>query len=112
MLWRLPEPGAEGGTPGPPSDYLAALRAWLERHKQYPHTARLRQHEGVVLLSFVMDRDGRVLRCQLRQGFGRAALDQEAEALIQRAQPLPRLPATMDGPYLEVAVPIRLFLDG
>lgn len=101
-----------GGTPGATADYMAALRAWLERHKRYPRTAQLRRQEGVVLLSFVMDRNGRVLAHRLQQTSGHVALDREVEALIQRAQPLPPLPATMAQARLEVVVPIRFSLDG
>ncbi|MDX5334250.1 MAG: hypothetical protein LPK58_09395, partial [Gammaproteobacteria bacterium] len=41
---------AGGGMPGAEADYLATLRAWLERHRQYPRQARLRRLEGTALL--------------------------------------------------------------
>ncbi|TVS00540.1 MAG: energy transducer TonB [Rhodospirillales bacterium] len=101
-----------GGTPGATADYMAALRAWLERHKRYPRTAQLRRQEGVAVLSFVIDREGRVLTHRLQQSSGHPALDREVEALIHRAQPLPPPPATMAQARLEVVVPIRFALDG
>jgi protein TonB len=41
---------------------------------------------------------------------GAAALDEEALALLQRAQPFPPPPAEMAGPHVDLTVPIRFNL--
>jgi protein TonB len=95
---------------GPPPDYLSRLRAWLERHKQYPRMAQLRRQEGTALLRFTMLRDGRVVAHRLDRSSGHAVLDREAEELIERASPLPAMPADMTQNSLEVVVPIAFAL--
>lgn len=95
---------------GPPPDYLSTLRAWLERYKQYPRMAELRRQQGTALLRFTMTRDGRVVSHRLDRSSGHAVLDREAEELIERASPLPAMPADMSQERLEVVVPIAFGL--
>lgn len=101
---------AAGATQGPPPDYLTTLRAWLERHKQYPRAAQLRRREGTALLRFVIDRDGRVLSHRIERSSGHALLDEAVEAMIARAAPLPAMPAAMREDRLELVVPVSFFL--
>jgi len=98
------------GLPGDTRDYAATLLAWLERHKEYPRSARLRRQEGTVMLYFVVDREGRVLAHRIDKGSGYPALDAGVLAKIERAQPLPAMPAHMDKPTLELVVPVQFFL--
>jgi len=101
---------AGGGLPGETRDYAATLLAWLERHKEYPRGARLRRQEGTVMLYFVVDREGRVLEHRIEQGSGYPALDAEVLAMIERAQPLPAMPASLDKEQLELVVPVQFFI--
>jgi len=104
------EDASGGGVPGASADYVAQLRAWLEKHKRYPRRAQLRRLEGTALLHFVIDREGRVLEYNIREGSGHEILDEEVTAMIQRAQPLPGMPAEMDQTRLELVVPVQFFL--
>ena len=63
------------------------------------------------MLHFVMDAQGRVLSYEIAKSSGRAALDQEALDLIQRAQPLPPLPADFPTRTLDAVVPIEFTLN-
>ena len=99
-----------GGMPGQTADFMTQLQAWLEKHKEYPRRARMRRQEGTALLYFVMDRDGQVLRHRLEQSSGHDLLDREVIAMIERAQPLPKMPDTMGEPRLELVVPVQFFL--
>ena len=99
-----------GGMPGQTADFMAQLQAWLEKHKEYPRRARMRRQQGTALLYFVMDRDGQVLQHRLEQSSGHDLLDREVIAMIERAQPLPKLPETIDERRLELVVPVQFFL--
>ena len=101
---------AGGGIPGSTKDYAATLLAWLERHKEYPRSARVRRQQGTVLLYFVMDRNGKVLNRRIEKSSGYSKLDEEALAMLQRAQPLPTMPDTMAKDTLELVVPVEFFL--
>jgi protein TonB len=92
--------------------FLGRLLAQLGRFKQYPRAARQAHIEGVVMLHFVMDAQGRVQSFEIAKSSGRPVLDAEALALIQRAQPLPALPADYPTRTLDAVVPIEFSLNG
>jgi TonB family protein len=91
--------------------FLGRLLAQLNRFKQYPRSARQAHIEGVVQLHFVMDAQGKVISFEIAQSSGRPVLDSEALALIQRAQPLPALPADYPNRTLDAIVPIEFYLN-
>ncbi|HEY1877419.1 MAG TPA: energy transducer TonB, partial [Rhizomicrobium sp.] len=86
--------------------------ARLNRFKQSPRAARQAHLEGVVMLHFVIDAQGRVSRFDIAKSSGRPVLDNEALALISRAQPLPPLPADFPTSILDAVVPIEFSLNG
>jgi periplasmic protein TonB len=102
-----PAQASEGGEEAAKSAYVSALQAWLLRHKQYPDRALARRQQGTVTVSFVVNRMGQVREYRLEQSSGHRLLDQEAAALVQRAVPMPRLPASMPSHELPVIVPIE-----
>ena len=55
-------------------DFVARLLAQLNRFKQYPAAARKAHIQGVVMLHFVMDARGRVLRADIAKSSGRPVL--------------------------------------
>jgi len=101
---------AAGGRRAEQVSYLARLKSWLDRHKVYPEEARNRRIEGTVRLYFIIGADGRVLKYSIRESSGHAALDRAAEALIERAQPLPALPDGFGRDELAIVAPIQFNL--
>ena len=97
-------------SPGDKADYLARVRGWLERHKRYPRRARLLRQEGTAILYLVMDRDGRLREYKVRRSTGHELLDQAVVTMIERAQPLPRMPDSMTRSALELVVPVEFVL--
>jgi protein TonB len=95
---------------GPPPSYLSSLRQKLERNKIYPRAARQRRQEGTAILRFVVDREGHVLSRHVEKSTGYGELDREVEAMLERAQPLPPMPAEMTQAQLELVVPIDFHL--
>ena len=104
----IPAPQKSDG--GTRDSYLGRVLAQLNRFKQYPRSARQAHIEGVVMLHFVMAADGKVQSFEIAKSSGRPVLDAEALALIQRAQPLPALPADFPTRTLDALVPIEFFL--
>jgi protein TonB len=98
------------GTGESRDSFLARLLAQLNRVKQYPRAARQARVEGVVMLHFVMDAQGKLVSFDIAKSSGRAVLDNEALALIQRAQ-LPPLPAGFPTSTLDAVVPIQFSLS-
>jgi periplasmic protein TonB len=101
---------SKGGAPQVPRTWETLLMRKLQQLKRYPDGARARSEEGVALLAFSVDRDGHVLSRKIMRSSGHADLDNEALAMIERAQPLPAFPPSMTRNELSLIVPIRFSL--
>jgi len=87
--------------------WRAKLLALIEKNKRYPEAARPRREQGTAQVSFALDRKGIVANARVIQSSGSSALDQEAVALLKRAEPFPAPPATFPGDSVVVRLPIR-----
>jgi periplasmic protein TonB len=96
--------------PNVPSSWKTQLLSHLDRYKGYPEAARARRAEGTALLSFSMDRDGRVLGYHIVRSTGHSELDDEVLAMIERASPLPPAPPELHAQVVQLAVPVRFRL--
>lgn len=92
------------------ASWQGALRAHLERYKRYPPLAIARRQQGISHVRFAMTRDGGVAWARLERPSGHVRLDDEALALMERAQPLPPPPPDVGGQTLEIVVPIAFFV--
>ena len=81
--------------------------ALLERNKRYPETAQSRREQGVAQVFFSFDRQGRVLESRVVRSSGASALDEEALALLRRAQPFPPPPPEFPGDSVTLILPLR-----
>lgn len=84
-----------------------ALVSHLNRFKRYPESARSRGSQGSVMVSFSIDREGRVISASIQRSSGSSVLDEEGLAVLQRASPLPAPPAQMAGARLDLTLPIQ-----
>lgn len=108
-------PIAAAPVAAPPAKVVSdALPTWrgkietlLQRTKRYPQHALAREQQGVVHVSFVIDRSGKLITAKVERGSGYATLDEEALALLRRADPFPAPPAHVSGEHISLAVPIR-----
>jgi len=91
-------------------DYYLKLAAWLERHKRYPRRAIQRRQQGVVRVSFKIDRKGNLLSRKIIGSSGYRLLDEAADSLLQRASPMPGIPDHSTAQVLELIVPIMYAL--
>jgi periplasmic protein TonB len=99
-----------GGAPAIAPSWQTSLMRQLQRFKRYPAAAQARNEQGVVLLSFSLDRSGHVLAHSIAHSSGYAELDNEVMAMIMRADPLPAFPASMTQLRIDLTVPIRFSL--
>jgi protein TonB len=90
--------------------WTTRIVALLERNKRYPPGSQARGEQGVAQVLFTLDREGRVIDSRITRSSGAAALDEEALALLRRAQPFPAPPAELAGPQVNLTVPIRFNL--
>jgi protein TonB len=88
--------------------WMGRLSALLERNKRYPKEALSRREHGVAQVFFSLDRQGHVIDSRIVSSSGSSALDAEALAMLQRAQPFPVWPAGHSGlDRLDLTVPVR-----
>lgn len=99
-----------GGAPRIEPSWQSSLVRQLQRFKRYPGAAQARNEQGVVYLSFSLDRSGHVLAHAIARSSGFAALDSEVMEMIKRAEPLPAFPASMTQARIDLTVPIRFSL--
>lgn len=105
--------GLDANAPtGTSRSYAAKVRSWLLAHKTYPKHARMRREEGVVRVFFVIDRTGRLIEGRVLAACGRAALDDEAAAMLRRASPYPPAPSDLPGERFEITAPVDFVLPG
>lgn len=100
----------KGGSPRIEPSWETKLVRRLQQYKRYPNDAQSRGEQGVVLLAFSVDRNGRVIARRIVHSSGFAELDKEVMAMLDRAQPLPPFPTTMTQDQLSLSVPIRFSL--
>jgi protein TonB len=107
-------PVEEQEAKAPPKASPDTVRKWqvtvntrLNQFKRYPAQARVRGHEGKVMVAFTLDTDGRVVSSKIMKSSGSAILDRETLDLISRAQPYPVPPDGAGGQDLFLEVPIN-----
>lgn len=90
--------------------YRERLAAHLRRFQEYPPAARAAGEQGTAMLSFTVNRNGRVLTSRLAGSSGHASLDAETLAMIRRAQPLPAFPPEMKQATVSFTIPVHFLL--
>jgi periplasmic protein TonB len=99
-----------GGAQQVAASWETSLMRRLQQFKRYPARALSRHRQGVALLGFTVDRNGRVLARRIVRSSGSADLDREALDMIERAQPLPPFPPAMTQAALSLTLPVRFLL--
>ena len=86
------------------------LVAHLDKHKRYP-TQRT-QKSAEIMVSFALDRMGRVLSASIVQGSGDTAFDEAALAMLKRADPVPMPPPLVADEGLSFTLPVIFRVKG
>lgn len=101
-----------GGETGMRRSYAMLLAAHLNRYKRYPLSARRQGREGTATLRLVVDRTGNVLDARIARSAAFPEFNEAAMSMVDRAKPLPPLPAGMSKPELIVLIPVSFKLEG
>ncbi|MFZ1106021.1 MAG: energy transducer TonB [Hyphomicrobiaceae bacterium] len=90
--------------------WMNGLMRELERHKRIPEAARKQRGQWKAVVVFTVDRAGKVLTFQIREGSGVPALDEESLALLKRVS-FPPAPDQLPGETFEYSLPIKFKVD-
>ena len=77
-------------------DYLDDVLTHIEGHKYYPHAARLRNIEGSIQVSFLLQKDGSI--SGLSANGASILLRRAAKGSVNKALPLPGCPKDVECP--------------
>ena len=77
-------------------NYLDYVLTHIEGHKHYPHAARLRNIEGSIHVSFVLQKDGSI--SELSANGASILLRRAAKGSVNKALPLPACPKDVECP--------------
>ena len=88
----------------------AQVVSHLARHKHYPIRARRMRHEAVVMLSFVVARDGSVRQAEITGPSQHRALNKAVQDMLERAKPLPVFPEELPGEEISLSIPVAFKL--
>lgn len=87
--------------------YKSLLALWFRRHQVYPKEAQRQKLEGRGLLLIVIDREGRIHDYAIARSTGHTMLDRAMIAMMDRANPVPRLPDSYTAPLYHARIPIE-----
>ncbi len=76
----------------------------------YPGAARVQHVTGLVMVDFVVLRDGLLDKLEIGKSSGDLALDDAAYNIVRKAQPMPAIPQRMHLNRIEVELPIEFGL--
>jgi protein TonB len=101
--------GVSGGSTKAEDLWAARVGAKLERLKHYPIASMRLHEEDLVVVHFMIDRNGKVLLSEVVHSKGLTRLDGEAVDLLHRASPLPKPPPELSGDTIERNIPIEFY---
>ncbi|MDX1553299.1 MAG: energy transducer TonB [Marinobacter sp.] len=90
--------------------YLTKLSRHLSQFYEYPRRARRLGQEGSPVLVFEFSRDGNLVQYYLSKSSDHSLLDYAALDMLEDAEPLPEVPASMKGETFTYALPVRFRL--
>ena len=110
---HVPEQAPSSSNPSEiPDDYVARIALRVAAVKRYPVGARKMGLQGTVILSFSLDRSGRLLSSRIVRSSKVPELDEEAARMLSAAAPFPAFPATMTEPEQVFEIPVEFSLHG
>lgn len=99
-----------GGSGSALSGYLYAIRARVDAAKRYPQMAQQRRQEGVVVVTFRLTVDGRLVgEPKVTRSSGYRQLDAAALRAVSKGVPYPRFP--LDPALMkDIQIPVKFYL--
>jgi len=93
------------------NQYGDMLTRHIDKYKQYPRIAQMRNWEGDVLLELQLDANGNLTSSRIYTSSGKESLDNQALEMVKKASPFPVPPASLRGRAFTIMVPIKFRLD-
>jgi len=99
-----------GPDPGSIGRFRVEFMDIAGRYKRYPRIAQDNNWEGRVELRIAFSETGAITSLSVRKSTGRSVLDEEALAMIRRAEPHVTIPPPLRGRAFTLDIPVDFFL--
>ncbi len=103
---------APQGHGGERNDYLSRVFRHIEPFRAYPEAARVNRQRGRVVTRVTINRMGELIAISIDRSSGWPLIDRAELAAIQRAMPLPPVPAGMQGDPIVLILPMTYNYEG
>ena len=87
------------------ADWRSQMVDRITRSMAFPARAQCR--EGLVKISFLIDRAGNLIASEIAESSNVPVFDAEALAMVKRGHPYPPPPKGVGGPHVTLTVPVR-----
>ncbi len=98
------------GGQDPVASWLFVVRQKLRRAKRYPDEARAVGLQGRVAVSFIIDKNGKVVDFWIAKSSGSRVLDHAAASALVRALPFPKMPREMKRDSIKLTYAVDYFV--
>lgn len=110
LVEQTTAPPSPSGGNNAMADWQGQLLGHLKTFRRYPRQAESARQQGIVLVGITVDRNGQLLKANIRQASGYPLLDAEALATVRRASPLPPPTAEIPGDPVIAEIPVQFSL--
>jgi protein TonB len=90
--------------------FAGKVRQRIIGARNYPKIARKRGQEGQPVIAFTLDREGRLIKADLKQSSGYHLLDQAALEAVRQGAPYPEIPPPLKMDTIQFKLPISFVL--
>lgn len=90
--------------------YLKTIYKKIETHKYYPDSAKSQEIQGEPVVSFTLNKSGRLLKVQVTQSSGYEVLDEAVKKTICLAEPFESIPDALQKVRLSIKIPVQFTL--
>lgn len=91
----------------PVANWLYVVRSKLRQPNLYPPEAQARRLRGRVVVSFIIDKSGRIVDFWIARSSGSNILDRAAASALVRAVPFPKMPKEMNRQSIKLSYKVE-----
>ena len=92
--------------------YEQLISLWMDKHKEYPISARQSNVTGEAVIRIQINRMGDILNYGFERRTGSKELDAAVIRMVEAASPVPKVPENYpEGDIIEFLIPIRFSLN-
>lgn len=100
-----------GNSTDPRALYAGQIAQLIQRNLQYPLSAKKLGQQGIVYVGMIIDKDGKILKAEIKKKSPYQAFNISSLQTIQRVGRFPPIPKEVGIEQYDVTVPVRYILE-